>query len=687
MSLHPGSTRAVRGFALAACCALAAAAAVAALAADSPPAAAAPPTAAAASPKGLPPGLAPLTPELAKPLPDLERAAEKYRGLSLRRPVPAGMLGGAALRREVDRQMAEDMAPGTLAALDAALKAFGLIPESMDLATYYPALLSSQIAAFYDPERKYLAIVDLGSQGDEQVTKELGAEFAERARQAVLVHELTHALQDQAFDMSGYVETDPLSDASVARLALVEGDATGTMMDFVLGRRIEAVPGAADLLGPALSEGASTGAPGFPGSKEIAAAPAWFRESLLFSYLRGFGFCVAVRQRGGQKLLDYAFAKDPPRSSEQVLHPEKWFGRRDDPVAITFPDLLPLLPGARKVAGGELGEEGIRILLPQPPGGAAHEPPAGAGWGGDRFAVYQRPGGGRLLAWVTEWDSEGDATAFLAAAGRLGSGWTLRRTAPTRVVVLHGPFAASAPAGGTAGEAEPVIARLAAASAVRPPDRPIDLAALGIRPQAAAKSEEHPAPAPDPERLPAAAAAPEPPDGERALPHFDGRRFSNSHLGFRVLLPQAGGPWRLAPRGTALFGAESADGAVVLAVHDEDLEEPAPPLTARGTAMAQAAESAGGRVLHAGLNAGGADYEIELESGPPGAGRRHQRLLLVARNGRLIVISGETAAAAWDAHAAMVEEFLASLRPVSEARKASATSPAAAPRPPPAPPR
>src|SRR6476469_8890033 len=98
---------------------------------------AAPPPATAGA-LGPPPVLAPLAPDLAKPLPDLERAAQEYRGLRFRRPVPSGVLSGAALRREVDRQMAEDMPPGALEALGAGPKAFGLVAETMDLAAYYP---------------------------------------------------------------------------------------------------------------------------------------------------------------------------------------------------------------------------------------------------------------------------------------------------------------------------------------------------------------------------------------------------------------------------------------------------------------------------------------------------------------------------------------------------------------------
>jgi hypothetical protein len=613
------------------------------------PALAAPP-ATSAPVLGPPPALAPLPPDLAKPLPDLERAAEEYRGIRFRRPVPAGVLSGAALRREVDRQMAEEMPPGALDALGAALKAFGLIPESMDLATYYPTLLASQIAAFYDPDRKYLAVVDLGHQEDEAVARELGAAFAERARQGVLVHELTHALQDQAFDMTRYERTDPLSDEDAARLALVEGDATATMMDFLMGTKIEALPGAAEMMGSMLKEDAAGAAPGFPGSREMAAAPAWFRDSLLFSYLRGFAFSVAVRQRGGQKLLDYAFAKDPPRSSEQVLHPEKWYGRRDDPVAVALPDLAPLLPGARKVAAGELGEEGIRVLLAGPLGGIEAASAPAAGWGGDRFAVYQRAGR-RLLAWVTEWDTEGDAAEFLAAAGRLGAGWTVRRTSPTRVVLTRGDLAGAGGKGdGRAGEPEGLIARLAAAPAARPANRPIDLAALGV--PAAAPEAAKPA-------QPKAAHPRPPADGGRPLPHLAGRRYTDPEHGFAVELPETGGPWRIdagAEPGIPLR-LESADGAVVLQVGHSGLDATDRPLREIGETAAQKLAAGGGRVLRSGLVAPAGPYEIDAEE--PREGRPvHHRVRLYRRGDRLFEARASALAASWPKRSSEVAVFL-----------------------------
>jgi hypothetical protein len=427
-----------------------------------------------------PPKLRPLPAVLERRMAELVRTAERYRGLRLERRVPWGRISEAELRGEVVADLAEELPPERLAAVELSLKAFGLIPEGMDLRTYYPGLLTSQIAGFYDPHRKVLAVIDRpGGLLGRKVTPQLGSELTRKMEDGLLVHELTHAIQDQHFNLDRLADPDPLSDGGVARLALVEGDATLVMFDDLVHEPLEDLPEAQKLLGLMLPEeaddegaaeaGAGAGAGlALPGEKEMATAPAWFRDQLLFSYSRGAAFCLEVRRRGGQRLLDYAFAVDPPRSSEQILHPEKWYGHRDDPVAIVWPDLGRELPGWVKAAEGQLGEEGIGILLRTALGGGEAAPSA-AGWGGDRFAVYKR-GGSRLLAWIADWDTDAAAASFQAAAARLGAGWTVARAAPRRVTVLRGELA----------EAERTAAQaaLAGARAERPANHDVDLARI-----------------------------------------------------------------------------------------------------------------------------------------------------------------------------------------------------------------
>jgi hypothetical protein len=172
-----------------------------------------------------------------------------------------------------------------------------------------------------------------------------------------------------------------------------------------------------------------------PGAADLAGSPRWFQDTLLFSYFAGFEFCLSVRRTGGQALLDHAFKTDPPRSSEQILHPEKWHAQRDDPVIVHLPDLSSALPGWSKAAEAQLGELSIRTLL-WPAMKHERAVRAAAGWGGDRFAVYQKADA-RLLVWVTEWDTEADAREFQSAASKLGRSWDVRRMG-SRVVVTRG---------------------------------------------------------------------------------------------------------------------------------------------------------------------------------------------------------------------------------------------------------
>jgi len=415
----------------------------------------------------------PVIGEVGDHLLELQRQAESWRGLSAKRPIESRTVAEKELAREVAESFREDMPAGTLRSLESALKAFGLIPETLDMAVFLPRLLTQQIAGFYDPEEKALSLVRREGGVLSGQEEEVGLD-AQRAEDLVLIHELTHALQDQHFDLARFVKAgDPLSDSATARQALVEGDATLTMLNALLGFPIEEVPGADDMLETALGASGTWMA---AGSEELLAeAPPFIRETLLFSYMQGNLFCVSVRRKGGQKLLDHAFRSDPPRSSEQILHPEKWHGRRDDPVVIEWPNLSRALPGFTKAAEGEMGELAIRILLREALKNEARATAAAAGWGGDRFAVYEN-GGRRLLAWITEWDSAADADELVAAIQGLGTGWRSERATDRRVIVLRNLPDDLAPR-----RASLLRERLVKARERRPANRPIDLAALGIR--------------------------------------------------------------------------------------------------------------------------------------------------------------------------------------------------------------
>jgi hypothetical protein len=394
-------------------------------------------------PEGLPEGVTPLPKEMESRVAELLKEAETWRGLHAKEPVPSGTVDDPVLKQKLIDSFREELPPEVLRPAETGLKAFGFIPESLDLVAFFPELLTSQVAGYYDPERHYLALVQREGLS---LGEGLPEDAAKKADEAVLVHELTHALQDQYFHLETFTSNRPLDDADQARVALVEGDATLVMMDFFVQTSIELMPGVEQSMASLLGDPRELmETPGVPGTAELAAAPAWFQDTLLFSYFQGFQFCVSVRQAGGQALLDKAFSTDPPRSTEQILHPEKWHTKRDDPVAVSLPDLATPLPGWSRVSEGQLGELGVRTLvrdIAKQKNDRVNK--AAAGWGGDRFEVYEKEGH-RLLVWISEWDTEADARELQGALRGLGRGWAVQRTA-RRVVVTRGEWPKAAQA-------------------------------------------------------------------------------------------------------------------------------------------------------------------------------------------------------------------------------------------------
>jgi hypothetical protein len=106
---------------------------------------------------------------------------------------------------------------------------------------------------------------------------------------------------------------------------------------------------------------------------------------------------------GGWDAVKSAWTR-PPESTEQVLHPEK-FAAHESPRPVE----PPYKPSGRLVNDGVLGEVLTRTLLGEGSDAAA------AGWGGDRYQVWD-VSGKTLLVWRSVWDSSADAREFQEAA-------------------------------------------------------------------------------------------------------------------------------------------------------------------------------------------------------------------------------------------------------------------------------
>lgn len=304
---------------------------------------------------------------------------------------PLVVRGREDRRRFVEGEIARKYAPGRLEAERGALVAWGLAPADFDLPRFLADLLAEQAAAYYDPAAKRLILANW-------LTPEL--------RREALAHELVHVFQDRAVELDRFLGVGAgRSDEALARQALVEGEAVALAYDLRLRREGADLAQLTDVADLQRAIRASATGP------VLARAPRYLREALTFPYAAGVGFLHAFRQQRPWSALDAVY-HDPPRSSAQILHPERYLSRRDDPARLQLPDLGPVLPpAATRLLEDELGEFGLGEVLRQFLGDAA----SAAGWRGDRYALWGLDGAPPLLVAVTLWDDATAAAAFARA--------------------------------------------------------------------------------------------------------------------------------------------------------------------------------------------------------------------------------------------------------------------------------
>jgi len=313
----------------------------------------------------------------------------EIRQLGVLRAVKSGAQSRAEIERMLVRNLDRQTTPAELYAGEIALKKLGLVPADFAMRSFLIELLTEQVAGYYDPKTQefYLADwIDLDAQ------------------QPVIAHELTHALQDQHFNLRRFEDWPKGdSDAELAAHALVEGDATLVMTFYVMRdlKRVAAMM-------KSMSAGASA-------SEKIERAPRVLRESLLFPYKQGMEWASQVYRRGGWPLVSEAY-KNLPQSTEQILHAEKYFAR-EAPIKINMPDIAGQLgKGWARLDYDVNGEWSYFQILDEFLRAEKESQAAAAGWGGDRFALYEnRATRQSLLAQLTEWDTERDAAEFFAA--------------------------------------------------------------------------------------------------------------------------------------------------------------------------------------------------------------------------------------------------------------------------------
>ena len=282
---------------------------------------------------------------------DVLKETSELRQLPILHQVQSSTQSRAEIERMLIRNLDEETSPPQIHATELTLKKLGLAPADFQYRALMLRLLTEQVAGYYDPKTREFHLadwIDLDGQ------------------KPVMAHELTHALQDQHFNLRRF-EHWPKgdSDAELAAHALIEGDATLAMSFYVLRDPLRA-----------LAFLKSMGAKGVA-SEELDKAPRALRESLLFPYQEGLIWTRRLYGEGGWDRVSKAFT-ELPQSTEQILHPEKYFAH-EAPVKVTLPDLTPLLnrrgqrskssgqwavSGEQSAAGSNAGRAGSAGILP-----------------------------------------------------------------------------------------------------------------------------------------------------------------------------------------------------------------------------------------------------------------------------------------------------------------------------------
>jgi hypothetical protein len=361
-----------------------------------------------------------ITPEEAKKLfasvDELTRFASEETGLTLKHEVKRTLTTRAEVEKYLVDKFNDDEDAKRMQRGEIVLKKFGLLDRDFNLKPFMLALLKEQIAGYYDSKTKTVYMLDW-----------LDAE----AQKPVLVHELTHALQDQHTDLEKWSDQTPedvshnasedndhlaKDEMDTARTAALEGQAMAVFVDYSLkptGKSLVKNPEVLDQLQDSMQ--------GNDDSPVMARAPLLLSESLIFPYKDGLSFEQDVWMDKGRTPAFAGVLDRPPASTWEVINPRMYEQRKPAPVLV-LPDIHPLVDKAYKAYDiGQVGQLDLRILAQIFGGEAAAREltPAWDGgiyWAGQSVAAKTPAEQGSTksvaLMYLSAWKSEGAALAF-----------------------------------------------------------------------------------------------------------------------------------------------------------------------------------------------------------------------------------------------------------------------------------
>ncbi|HEV3421633.1 MAG TPA: hypothetical protein VG075_15095 [Candidatus Acidoferrum sp.] len=329
------------------------------------------------TPATVSPSVGTTNPEFLATADEVVKEMSQITGWAIKTPLKKSIRSREDIHAYVLKQMDDEKDAKERYASARSAEAFGLIPKGFNFDSFLVDLLTEQIAGLYDPKAHEFYIADW-IPADEQ--------------RMVMAHELTHALQDQQFDIEPWAHAArPNDDAEMAREAVLEGSAMAGMLEYELrgkGLKLRDLPE----FDPSVFVGDLAETP------ILKKAPPFIKDSLMFPYFSGLTFSMDVLKSGGWPAFSSVFAR-PPANTQQILHPELYFANKA-PASLKA-DLPSAAPGENWVLLEEnsLGELGWKEVFKQFLG----EPRAkamAAEWDGDAYATFEQKNSKRLMLFV-----------------------------------------------------------------------------------------------------------------------------------------------------------------------------------------------------------------------------------------------------------------------------------------------
>jgi hypothetical protein len=311
---------------------------------------------------------------------ELESQVEQVRELEFLRDVVVQPASAEEIADKLEGAFDETYPKAFYDRRSVAWRTLGVIPRDVDIREALLAFQTGQVVGFYNPVDGELVFRADGE-----------LDLVERV---TLAHELTHAIDDQHFDLSRIdgIAGRCRDEEFLAALGAIEGSA----QFFSVRLLFEFPPADGDFSGLGEGDGMPDGVPPF------------MIDLQLWPYTAGQAFVTDLEARGGVDEVDEAL-RTFPTTTEQILHPERY--PDDVPSRVDVPDLSDALgDGWGDLDVMQVGEAWLAAMLGLRLDSATAEA-AAAGWDGGLYRAFTN-GDEAAVVLTTAWDSVADADAF-----------------------------------------------------------------------------------------------------------------------------------------------------------------------------------------------------------------------------------------------------------------------------------